>query len=101
MPLSARLALQSPACALETSRGLIRRIFVLPIRIYRLCISPLFPPACRFYPSCSAYALEAILRHGIPRGCFLALKRLIRCHPWSPGGYDPVPPSSRLPDFTE
>ncbi|MCM1519422.1 MAG: membrane protein insertion efficiency factor YidD [Lachnoclostridium sp.] len=70
---------------------LLRRIYVIPILIYRNCISPLFPPVCRFSPSCSAYALEAILKHGIFRGTWLAIKRICRCHPWGGSGYDPVP----------
>lgn len=61
------------------------------IRVYRRAISPLFPPTCRFYPSCSAYALEAVDRHGVARGGWMAVKRISRCHPFNPGGYDPVP----------
>ncbi|MBR4742072.1 MAG: membrane protein insertion efficiency factor YidD [Desulfovibrio sp.] len=65
---------------------------VLPIRFYQLFISPILPAACRFYPTCSAYAAEAILKHGILIGGWLAFKRLCRCHPWGGSGYDPVPP---------
>jgi putative membrane protein insertion efficiency factor len=61
------------------------------IRAYQLTLSPLLGPRCRFYPSCSQYALEAVRAHGALRGCALALRRLLRCHPWNPGGYDPVP----------
>jgi putative membrane protein insertion efficiency factor len=61
------------------------------IAFYRRCISPLFPPRCRFYPSCSQYSYEAIQRYGPFKGGFLALKRLLKCHPLNPGGYDPVP----------
>ena len=61
------------------------------IRFYQLCISPLFPPACRYTPSCSQYALEAIRVHGLCRGLWLAAKRIGRCHPWGGSGYDPVP----------
>ena len=62
------------------------------IRFYQLAFSPLVGPACRFYPSCSQYALEAIGRFGVLRGSYLAARRLGRCHPFHPGGYDPVPP---------
>ena len=62
-----------------------------PILFYRRYISPLTPPACRFRPTCSAYALEALRRHGPWRGLWLALRRLLRCHPWGGSGYDPVP----------
>jgi putative membrane protein insertion efficiency factor len=63
----------------------------LPIHAYRYLVSPLLGPRCRFYPSCSAYALEALERHGAFAGLWLAIRRLARCHPWHPGGYDPVP----------
>jgi putative membrane protein insertion efficiency factor len=61
------------------------------IRLYQQLISPLLPPSCRFMPTCSVYAVTAIERYGILRGGWLALKRVGRCHPWSPGGFDPVP----------
>ena len=61
------------------------------IRIYRTLISPFMAPSCRFYPSCSHYAEEAVLRHGLAPGLLLTSKRLARCHPFKPGGYDPVP----------
>lgn len=64
------------------------------IQAYRLLISPLFPPSCRFQPTCSQYALTAIDSHGAWQGSWLALQRVLRCHPWHPGGYDPVPPPS-------
>jgi putative membrane protein insertion efficiency factor len=63
-----------------------------PIRFYRKFISPLTPPSCRFLPTCSAYALEAIEVHGAAKGSYLALRRLSKCHPFHRGGYDPVPP---------
>jgi len=61
------------------------------IRLYQLLLSPLLPPACRHEPNCSAYAYEAIRRHGLLEGGYLALRRLLRCHPFGTGGYDPVP----------
>lgn len=61
------------------------------IRAYRFFIGPLLGPACRFHPSCSAYAEEALLQHGVLRGGWLATRRLCRCGPWHPGGFDPVP----------
>jgi len=76
---------------LRRMANLVRKIFVLPIRFYQRFLSPFLPKRCRFYPSCSQYALEAILRYGIFRGSFLALRRLLRCGPWHPGGYDPLP----------
>ena len=62
-----------------------------PIFFYRRYVSPLTPPTCRFTPTCSAYALEALAKHGPWRGSWLALRRLLRCHPWGGSGYDPVP----------
>ena len=64
---------------------------VAAIRVYQHTISKLLPPACRFTPTCSEYAAQAIVRHGSARGSALAAKRLLRCHPWHPGGHDPVP----------
>ncbi|MEF3307245.1 membrane protein insertion efficiency factor YidD [Paenibacillus sp. GYB003] len=69
-----------------------RRALQLPIRFYRKWISPLKPPTCRFYPSCSAYALEAIDVYGPAKGSWMAVKRICKCHPFHPGGFDPVPP---------
>ncbi|MEW6130683.1 MAG: membrane protein insertion efficiency factor YidD [Acidobacteriota bacterium] len=65
-------------------------ILIFLIRTYKVCISPLLPPACRFTPTCSQYALEAITKYGAWRGTYLAIRRLLRCHPFHPGGYDPV-----------
>jgi hypothetical protein len=70
------------------------------LRVYQAAISPLIPPACRFYPTCSQYAVEAIEQRGAALGLWLAARRLLRCHPWHPGGYDPVPraqPGIRVP----
>jgi len=61
------------------------------VRFYRRWISPLLLPRCRFYPSCSAYSLEALETHGSVRGCWLSLRRVLRCNPFNPGGFDPVP----------
>lgn len=66
-------------------------ILILPIRFYQCCISPLFPPMCRFTPTCSEYAIQAIRKHGAIKGLLLAIKRICRCHPFGGGGYDPVP----------
>ena len=69
----------------------MRRIVLWSIRAYQVVLSPLLPRACRFWPSCSRYAYQAIERHGLGRGGWLALRRLARCHPFHPGGIDPVP----------
>ena len=69
----------------------MQRMLMLLIRAYRYLLSPLLGPHCRFYPSCSDYAQQAIAEHGVLRGGLLVLKRLGRCHPWHPGGADPVP----------
>lgn len=68
-----------------------KAIILLPVRFYRLAVSPLLGPRCRFQPSCSAYMVEAVETHGVMKGVCLGLKRFFRCHPWHPGGYDPVP----------
>ena len=97
--LEARAAAPVPAA---DARSLVRRVgrllrrlpafaVILLIRIYQVMISPLLPAACRYTPSCSAYALEAVQRHGALRGGWLAARRIARCHPFRPGGYDPVP----------
>ncbi|MGH3327583.1 MAG: membrane protein insertion efficiency factor YidD [Streptomycetales bacterium] len=62
------------------------------IRLYQVTISVLLGPVCRFYPSCSQYGYQAIAQHGAFRGTYLTVRRLLRCHPWNPGGFDPVPP---------
>jgi putative membrane protein insertion efficiency factor len=68
------------------------QLLLLPVRLYRRFLSPVLPPACRFHPSCSKYALDALTTHGPFRGSWLAARRLSRCHPFHPGGLDPVPP---------
>ena len=72
-------------------RSIPKRALLGAIRFYRRYISPMFPPCCRFTPTCSAYALEAVEKYGALKGGFLALKRILKCHPFHPGGYDPVP----------
>jgi putative membrane protein insertion efficiency factor len=66
-------------------------LLIIIIRIYQAALSPLFPPCCRYTPSCSRYAIDAISNHGAGRGIWLTVKRLLRCHPWGGCGYDPVP----------
>ena len=72
-------------------RSISKRIMLGMIRFYRRFISPMFPPCCRFTPTCSAYALEAIQKYGALKGGYLAVRRILRCNPFHPGGYDPVP----------
>jgi uncharacterized protein len=73
------------------SKDLGARVLVAPIRLYQRFVSPLLGQRCRFYPSCSEYAARAISRHGAFRGSYLGIRRLVRCHPWNPGGVDHVP----------
>ena len=75
----------------------MRALLIGIINIYRWFVSPLLGPNCRFYPTCSCYAQDAIRRHGPLRGSWLAARRIGRCHPWNPGGYDPVPDAARGP----
>lgn len=72
-------------------KRLLSSLLIAPIRFYRAYISPLTPPACRFTPTCSQYAIEALQKHGPFKGSWLAIKRICRCHPWGGSGYDPVP----------
>lgn len=67
------------------------RLFLLIIKGYQYLISPLFPPSCRFTPSCSHYCREALIKHGLVKGLWLSIWRFLRCNPWNAGGYDPVP----------
>jgi uncharacterized protein len=83
-------------------RVVLRTVVRLPalgllafFRTWQLLVSPLYGQTCRFYPSCSAYGVEAVRRHGAVRGAWLTARRLLRCHPWNPGGVDPVPPKGR------
>ena len=70
---------------------MMRLVLVAVVRGYQMILSPLLPAACRYYPSCSAYAIEALERHGALRGTWLAMRRIARCNPFRPGGFDPVP----------
>lgn len=70
---------------------MFKRLLILPIRFYQRFISPMLPPACRFTPTCSQYAVEAIQKYGALKGLYLAIRRILRCHPWGGSGYDPVP----------
>ena len=81
---------------METFSKAIQYPFLLIIRIYRYVISPLLGPRCRFYPSCSSYAEEAIKVHGLLKGSLLAVKRIFRCHPFNEGGVDPVPEKKQV-----
>lgn len=83
----------TPATAVAAgAAGGASRVLIAPIRFYQRFISPALPPTCRYYPSCSAYAVGALQQHGAARGLWLAVRRIGRCHPWHAGGYDPVPP---------
>jgi putative membrane protein insertion efficiency factor len=75
----------------------VKAALLAAVRFYQRAISPALPPRCRFYPTCSAYALEAVERHGALRGSWLALRRLVKCAPWHPGGVDPVPEPASAP----
>ena len=75
----------------KTLSRIVTFLLLLPIHFYRYCLSPLKPPTCRFVPTCSEYAVQAIRKYGPIKGVWLALKRLCRCHPWGGSGYDPVP----------
>lgn len=72
-------------------KRLIVNILILPVRFYQLAISPMLPPSCRYVPTCSQYTIEALRKHGPGKGLWLAVRRILRCHPWGGSGYDPVP----------
>ncbi|PWL59754.1 MAG: membrane protein insertion efficiency factor YidD [Bacteroidales bacterium] len=72
-------------------KRLIVAILILLVRFYQLVISPMLPPSCRYVPTCSQYTIEALRKHGPVKGLWLAVKRILRCHPWGGSGYDPVP----------
>src|SRR5207247_2296313 len=77
---------------LPPESAVMKYVLIGILKAYRLLISPLYGQVCRYHPSCSAYALEAVTVHGSVKGSWLAVRRLARCHPWAAGGYDPVPP---------
>jgi putative membrane protein insertion efficiency factor len=91
-PPSSREAWNSARATDVRRRDPLPRALIALLRGYHLLVAPVLPPACRFVPSCSTFAAEAIERHGTARGLGLAARRVLRCHPWQPGGYDPVPP---------
>jgi len=68
----------------------LKKVLILLVRFYQICISPLFPPTCRFTPTCSVYFIQAVTKYGAFKGSYLGIKRILRCHPWSEGGYDPL-----------
>jgi len=88
-PSASPTAPPSPSSPSSPSFG--ARALMFGVRVYQVALSPIFGGQCRYYPSCSAYALEALERHGAWRGAWLAVRRIGRCHPFRPGGYDPVP----------
>jgi len=75
----------------------VTALLIAPIRAYKALLSPLMPPSCRFTPTCSTYAIQAIERHGPVKGVWLGTKRICRCHPWGGSGYDPVPERGKSP----
>ncbi len=74
---------------------MLKKILVFPliflVKIYQSIISPLFPPTCRYKPTCSEYAIQSLKKHGLIKGVFLSIKRVVNCHPWGGSGYDPIP----------
>jgi uncharacterized protein len=80
----------------QTARSILRKGVCTLIRVYQLLISPCMRQCCRFYPSCSQYTLMAVAQWGILKGLWIGLKRILRCHPWSTGGYDPIIPNDEI-----
>ena len=76
---------------MNTFNSLVKKMAILPVKFYQAAIRPMLPNTCRYTPSCSQYSIEAINKHGALNGCWLGLKRILRCHPWGGHGYDPVP----------
>jgi putative membrane protein insertion efficiency factor len=91
VPMSSPSVPNLPTFRLPSFRTVVAAPVIWLIKAYQLVLSPMRPPTCRFYPSCSAYALTSIERFGVVRGSWLATRRLLRCHPWNPGGVDHVP----------
>jgi len=83
--------LSAPACEAERIEKAVRFFAILLITVYQKIVSPALPPSCRYFPTCSQYAKEAIVKYGFLKGSYLATRRLLRCHPFHAGGYDPVP----------
>ena len=69
----------------------MRYLIIIPVRLYQWTLAPLLPPACRYWPSCSQYMIDAVRKHGVLKGVYFGVRRLLRCHPWGGCGYDPVP----------
>jgi len=88
---SVRLMLRLLCNVVKQAGLLVKQLILLAIRLYQFTVSPLIGPACRFYPSCSEYALESVKKYGTLKGSSLAVKRILKCHPFHPGGFDPVP----------
>lgn len=82
-------------CDKKNQRSILSKFFIkiilLPIQFYRVAISPMLPPSCRYTPTCSEYAMIAIMKYGVIKGGYLTIRRILRCHPWGGSGYDPVP----------
>jgi putative membrane protein insertion efficiency factor len=83
--------MSAPESSVPAAPSWPARALIFGVRVYQVALSPVLGGQCRYYPSCSAYALEALARHGARRGAWLAVRRIGRCHPFRPGGYDPVP----------